>query len=413
MKPQVMSTPRDHLLKIFRSAVSAVHGTPCVERFLTARHIQGEVFVLAVGKAAAAMVQGAHNVLGEQLRRVLLVTKSGYLTPEIRDIPGMTVIEAGHPVPDEASLRAGRAMLDFIASTPGNAQLLFLISGGTSSLLEILPQGISLSELQRANQWLLGSGLDIHAMNALRKQLSCIKGGRLSAHLQGRSALQVLVSDVPGDNPADIGSGLLVPQENESIPASMWPGWLQVILKYSPPLVADPSDFLNIETHIVASLTHALGAAALESKELGYKLQLHTKPLTGDAVSVGRWLAGVLIDNPSGVHIWGGETTVEVPPDHGRGGRNQHLALAVAEIISGRNDVFILAAGTDGSDGTGEAAGAVVDGGTVSRGALAGLNVADCIRRADAGSFLEKSGDLVKTGPTGTNVMDLVIGMKV
>lgn len=408
-----MSIPRDDTLKIFRGALAAVHGMACVERFLAVRRLTGNVHAIAIGKAAGAMLDGARGALGEQqLRSALLITKPGHVMPGMKDIPGVTVIEAGHPVPDEASLRAGQAVLDFIAALPGDAQLLFLISGGASSLVEVLPQGVSLDDLRRVNRWLLGSGWDIHRMNALRKRLSCIKGGRLAAHLRGRRVMQLLISDVPGDRPADIGSGLLVADEESPIVAAALPTWLQAMLMYSPPQVADPSCFLHIETHLIASLDHALGAAALETKKLGYKLQVHTERIRGDAASAGRRIAGVLIDGPPGVHIWGGETTVVLPPNPGRGGRNQHLALAAAEMLANRNDVWLLAAGTDGSDAAEGDSGALVDGGTILRGALKCMNAADCLRRADAGSFLEGSGDLISTGPTGTNVMDMVIGVK-
>lgn len=408
-----MSTPSDDALKIFRGALAAVNGMACVERLLAVRRLRGDVYALAVGKAAEAMYQGARSALGGQLRGSLLVTKPGHVQPEMKDVVGVTVIEAGHPLPDEASLQAGQAMLDFIAATPEDAQLLFLISGGTSSLVEVLPPGVSLDDTRRVAEWLLASGLDICAMNAVRKRLSCIKGGRLAAHLEGRSVLQVLISDVPGDSPADIGSGLLEPEEEAYINVSELPAWVQELLKHSPPQVMDPSYFADIETHVVASLDHALGAAALETKKLGYKMQVHTERLSGDAALVGQRLASVLIDSPPGVHIWGGETTVALPTNPGRGGRNQHLALAAAEILSNQNNIWLLAAGTDGSDGAGDDAGALVDGGTILRGTLKCLNAAECLRRADSGSFLEMSGDLITTGPTGTNVMDMVIGVKV
>jgi glycerate 2-kinase len=407
-----MSTPRDDILTIFRSAVAAVHGTACVERFLAVRRLQGEVYALALGKAAEAMLQGARAALGEQLRSALLVTKPGHVTRAIKGIADVTVLEADHPVPDVDSLRAGQALLDFIAATPADTQLLFLISGGTSSLVEVLPSGVSLKDLQRLNQWLLGGGLDIHDMNVLRKRLSCIKGGCLAGYLHGRNVLQVLISDVPGDNPADIGSGLLVPEEDGNVSGAALPDWLQVLLQHSPPSARNPSCFHGIETHVIASLDDALAAAALETRKLGYKLQVHTERLSGDAALVGRRLAGVLVDDPSGVHLWGGETSVELPANPGRGGRNQHLALAAAELLAQHNKVWLLAAGTDGSDGTGADAGALVDGGTIMRGKMKNMNATDCLRRADAGGFLEQSGDLISTGPTGTNVMDMVIGMK-
>jgi glycerate 2-kinase len=140
---------------------------------------------------------------------------------------------------------------------------------------------------------------------------------------------------------------------------------------------------------------------------------VHSERLCGDAAAAGRRLAAELLDGPASVHIWGGETGVELPANPGRGGRNQQLALAAAEVLAGHDKVWLLAAGTDGSDGPGEDAGAVIDGGTLARGELDGLNAAACLHRADAGSFFEASGDLISTGPTGTNVMDLVIGLKV
>ena len=407
-----MSIPRADILAIFRGALAAVHGTACVERFLAVRSRWGEVHAVAVGKAAAAMLEGARGTLGERLHRALLITKPDHVPLGVKDIPAIAVIEAGHPVPDAASLRAGQALLDFIAATPREAQLLFLISGGTSSLVEVLPQGVSLDELRRFNQWLLGSGLDIRAMNVLRKRLSCIKGGRLAGYLRGRDVLQLLISDVPGDHPADIGSGMLMPEEEVQMPAVALPSWLLALLKDSPPRMTDPSWFLHIETRLVATLDEALAAAASETRKLGYELEVHRERLSGDAALAGRWLAGSLIDAPPGVHIWGGETSVPLPSEPGRGGRNQHLALAAAEVLAGRKDVWLLAAGTDGGDGAGQDAGALVDGATILRGTIKHMNAADCLRRADAGSFLEKSGDLIRTGPTGTNVMDMVIGLK-
>lgn len=408
-----MSNPRADLLKIFHSALAAVHGAACVERFLSARLLTGTVHAVAIGKAAGAMLEGAHAALQEQLRAALLITKHGHVIPGSERRAGVTVLEAGHPLPDERSLQAGRALLDFIAAVPDDAQLLFLISGGASSLVEVLPPGVGLDDLRRVNRRLLGSGWDIHRMNGLRKRLSCIKGGRLAAYLRGRRVIQLLISDVPGDRPADIGSGLLAADEESRIVDSALPPWLQTLLKSSASPMTDISCFSNIETHIIASLDQALAAAEREAERLGYAAHVHYERLSGDAAATGRRLAGELFDGPASMHVWGGETTVELPAHPGRGGRNQHLALAAAEVLAERDKVWLLAAGTDGSDGPGEDAGAMVDGGTLSRGALAGLNAADCLRHADAGSFLEESGDLINTGATGTNVMDLVIGLKV
>jgi len=357
-------------------------------------------------------LQGARSALGEQLRRSLLITKAGHVQPQLKEITGITVIEAGHPYPDEHSLRAGQAMLDFIAATPPDAQLLFLISGGASSLVEVLPQGVGVDQARRACEWLLASGLAINDMNALRKRISRIKGGRLAAYLGDRSVLQLIISDVPGDSPADVGSGLLVPEDELQTSLPALPQWFRELLEYTPPPAMDPVHFVNIESHVAATLDDAMSAAALETKKMGYTLQVHTERLNGDALSVGRRLANELIAGVPGVHIWGGETTVVLPSHPGRGGRNQHLALAAAEVFAGHDNVWLLAAGTDGSDGEGEDAGALVDGGTVLRGAQQCLDAGKCLLYADAGTFLAASCDLITTGPTGTNVMDLVIGVK-
>jgi glycerate 2-kinase len=408
-----MSNPRADVLNIFHAALAAVHGTACVERFLTVRCLTGAVHAVAVGKAAGAMLEGAHAALGRRLRSALLITKPGHVPSGAARIAGVTVMEAGHPVPDESSLLAGRALLEFITALPGDAQVLFLISGGASSLVEVLPPGMGLEDLQRVNRWLLASAWDIHRMNALRKRLSCIKGGRLAAYLQGRHVLQLMISDVPCDRPADIGSGLLVAEEDSWIYDTVLPPWLRDLLKNSPSAPPDLSCFARIETHIVATLDQALAAAAQAAEKLDYATQVHSERLCGDAAAAGRRLAAELLDGPASVHIWGGETSVELPANPGRGGRNQQLALAAAEVLAGHDKVWLLAAGTDGSDGPGEDAGAVIDGGTLARGELDGLNAAACLHRADAGSFFEASGDLISTGPTGTNVMDLVIGLKV
>jgi glycerate 2-kinase len=406
-----MSNPRAVVLKLFHAALAAVHGATCVEGFLAARRLSGPVHAVAIGKAAGAMLDGARTALGGQLQSVLIITKRGHHRLETLRCAGETVMEAGHPVPDIGSLQAGQALLDFIAGLPGDAQVLFLISGGASTLVDVLPPGVNLDDLQRVNRWLLGSGWDIQRMNVVRKRLSCIKGGRLAAHLRGCRVLQLLISDVPDDNPADIGSGLLVADEGSQVVDALLPPWALALMARSPP--PDPSSFTRIETHVIASLDQALSTAARQAQALGYATQIHNERLSGDAAAVGRRLAAELLGGVEDVQIWGGETTVALPENPGRGGRNQHLALAAAEVLAKHANVCLLAAGTDGSDGPGQDAGAVVDGGTLARGGLDGLNAADCLRRADAGSFLEASGDLISCGATGTNVMDMVIGLKV
>jgi hydroxypyruvate reductase len=281
-------------------------------------------------------------------------------------------------------------------------------------LAEVLPPAMSLAELQQVNRWLMGSGWDIHRMNVLRKRLSAVKGGRLAAWLKGQRVVQLLISDVPGNDPVDIGSGLLIPDDGAAVEESSLPEWLHGLLRRIPPLpLPPPAAFAAVETHIIASLDQALSAAAEAARRRGYQVQCEGGRLYGEAAETGRRLARTLIDGAPGIYLWGGETTVSLPVMPGRGGRNQHLALAAAEVLAGHDKVWLLAAGSDGSDGPGADAGALVDGGTVARGELDELDAADCLRRADAGSFLAASDDLITTGPTGTNVMDLVIGLKI
>jgi glycerate 2-kinase len=176
--------------------------------------------------------------------------------------------------------------------------------------------------------------------------------------------------------------------------------------------VEKAADAAELDVNVIANLRMAREAAAREAEALGYEARVSHAFLSGDAENVGRRLALELQDAWPGVYVWGGEPSVCLPPQPGRGGRNQHLALAAANVIAGRDDIIFLSAGTDGTDGPGEDAGALVDGGTLGRGERDGFKAEACLRSADSGSLLEASGDLINTGPTGTNVMDLIIGLK-
>ncbi len=404
---------RDNLLAIYHAALQVVHGRVCVGKALKRQGVSGDVYVVAIGKAASAMFLGAADVLQQQIAKALVITKHGYADAEVT-AKGAHLIEAGHPTPDQQSLDAGQVLLNFIHTAPADAALLFLISGGASSLVELLPDEVTLADLQRVNQWLLGSGLDIHAMNQVRKSLSLIKGGRLARQLGGRRVRALLISDVPGDDPATIGSGLLAPERFLATTATVeLPAWISTLMArgVAAPL-ADDAIFKNITIEIIATLADAKRVAAEHGRKLGYEVYEHAGTLGGDAVLVARQLATALLNAPVGLHVWGGETTMQLPPAPGCGGRNQHLALVAATELSGCDNVLFLAAGSDGSDGPTDAAGGLVDGATVARGQVAGFDVNDVLARADAGTLLAASGDLVRTGPTGTNVMDLMLGLK-
>lgn len=399
-------------MEIFQAALSVVEGEAVVANWLQEHPMAAELSLLAVGKAAQSMADGAARVLGKRIHRALLISKHGHLNGLSCRRRGWEAIEAAHPVPDASSLHSGRRLLDFLAEADPRP-LLFLLSGGASSLLEVPVAGVDLDFLVRSNRWLLGSGLGIEQMNQVRKGLSRIKGGGLLAHLGEREVHALAISDVPGDDPAVVGSGLLVPAPEmaEQLAALVLPEWLRERLDAGMKRrIVSPSRVPSIE--ILANLKRAREAAASQAWELGYPVYQHETLLDGETATTGRRLAETLREGPWGVSIWGGETTVQLPPEPGLGGRNQHLALAAACVLAGSEACYLLAAGTDGTDGPTEDAGALVDGQTLRRASVEGFDAERALAAADAGPLLEASGDLITTGPTGTNVMDLVIGLK-
>ena len=399
-----LSRPRDLLLNVFQQGLAAVSGRHAVSAWLATHPLPGPFYLVALGKAADAMAAGALEEAGDRLAAGLVITRRGYLNTEAHRDPRVVALEAGHPLPDDQSLAAGRALELFLMQAPTDARFLFLVSGGTSSLVEAPVEGVGLEDLRRLYLWLLGSSLPISDVNRVRAALSRIKGGRLAQHLRGRSATLLLMSDVPGDVLSDIGSGLLLPGELRPLP-ELPPGFAKFPFQTAR---VDPSP--HVETHLVASNRLAREAVARSAHALGLTALIHDSLPSADAAQCGEAIARLMMEAPPALHVWGGETTVALPDHPGLGGRNQHLALAAARVLAGRQELFLLCAGTDGSDGVSDDAGALVDGGTLTRGEVAGYDADDCLRRADSGAFLEGSGDLIYTGPTGTNVMDLVIG---
>ena len=399
---------RADLLRCFRAGVARVEGAAVVAGYLRRHPPEGDWALVAVGKAAQSMALGAAGVLGARLHGGLVISKPGHLDRAWLEAAGLQGIEGGHPLPDAGSLEAGRRLLQFLTGLPQDRPLLFLVSGGSSSLVEVLPEGLELAQLQAVNRWLLGSGLPIQGINRVRRRLSRIKGGGLWRFLGRRPVTALLISDVLGDDPAVIGSGLLQPPRGPE-PGPQLPPWVEALLPEAgaPPVLPERPFVLEI----VATLQDARAAAADEAVRLGYPVRVNRAPINAAAETAGRRLALELVDSRPGLQIWGGEPTVVLPEHPGRGGRNQHLALAAATVIEGRDDVCFLSAGTDGSDGPGEDAGAVVDGGTLGRARRRGLDAGTCLRRADSGTLLAASGDLIRTGPTGTNVMDLMLGL--
>ena len=383
-----------------------MNGRSCVQAALQQQVFPDGVFLVAIGKAATAMSAGAMDAIGSHVTAGLVITRHGHKESSAYADPRIVSLEAGHPLPDEQSLAAGNALRLFMASAPADAHFLFLISGGASSLVEVLVEDVSLAKLRSLNRWLLASGLPIDAVNRVRTAFSQIKGGRLLRNLAGRNAELLLISDVPGNVPALIGSGLLLPAVPRSMPEL--PAQFSDLPRAAPPNI----DSGNVHTQIVATNHQAMQAVMAIAVSSGRQAYLHDLLPASDAADCGEEISSLLIDAPPGVHVWGGETTVKLPAHPGRGGRNQLLALAAARRIANEHGIHLLAAGTDGTDGNSSDAGALVDGGSINRGEEGGFDASDCLTRADANTFLEASGDLIYTGPTGTNVMDLVVALK-
>lgn len=400
---------RRHLLEIFQAAVESVNGRKVVRETLVSEQSSDPVAVIAIGKAAVDMALGVQDVLADQIQRGLVITKQGYADDGPRLHSVFTVMESEHPVPGPNSLLAGDALLDFCYALGDISKVIVCISGGTSSLVEVLPAGLMLQDIQELTESLLASGLDINRINAIRRKLSEIKGGRLAARLKGRDVFAYYISDVPDDDITVIGSGLLAAKRE---PASALGNDLFQLPHMPIQLPADSPVFENIHHRIVANLDQAKQAAAKAAKESGYEVHLHDTFLDQNVEAVAKKISDSLKTAPPGLHIWGGETVVELPENPGRGGRNQQLALLMAKEIKGSKDLTVLVAGTDGTDGVTDDAGALVDGATIERGETEGRNADEDLQEANSNAFLEASGDLVTTGPTGTNVMDLLIAYK-
>ncbi len=411
--------PRKILLDCLRAALVAVDARRAVQQELTQRPLHGPWHLVAVGKAAAAMAQGAVAALDSQIAGGVIVIPVEHLPagfdPATR---GLHVTYGSHPLPDEASLVAGQLVADFVTGLDARAQVLFLVSGGASSLVDWLVPGASLADLQALNRWALQSGASIAQVNAVRRRISRLKGGGLARLAHGRRTQALMISDVPGDDPRIIGSGLLhaFPDGHSPEPGpAMLPPELRDLLARihsSPKAIADVPE---VPVRIVASLRSACHAAAAAARAQGLKGSVVRARLEGDAAELGARFVAALARRPAGiVQVRGGESTVRLPAQPGRGGRNQHLALAAALELERRelHAASLLAAGTDGIDGASSDAGALVDDGTCQRGRDAGCDPVVSLARADSGTFLEAAGDLLHTGPTLTNVGDLVLGLR-
>jgi hydroxypyruvate reductase len=368
-------------------------------------HWEGRVVVLALGKAAPAMARGAEQALGATGLEGIVVTN------HLGDVPkGMELIVAGHPVPDKRSLAAGEALLEMASGLQTEDVAIVLISGGGSALAEAPVAGLNLADIAATNETLLRSGADIVATNTVRRKLSRLKGGGLAAAIAPARLITLAISDVVGDHPEAIASGPTVESADAADAAMGIVDSLGIAGDLPTAVVAaldaeaaSPVVLPQQEYTIVAGAATAAHAAAEEAERRGVAATVVTTRLTGEAAEA----AGEVLELAGpGLSVAAGETTVTVSGD-GIGGRNHEAALTAATIIDGRKGVWFLAAGTDGVDGTADAAGAIVDGGTIARSRAAGLDAGLALERNDSGSFFRGLGERIITGPTGTNVGDI------
>ncbi len=388
-----MQAARQLLLDLFEAGLVAVRGRTVTRNAIVMAPVGSRlrqllagrsVGLFAVGKAAADMALGAHDALGEQISSAVIITRADYAVGIERTLPFATVVESAHPVPDARSLAAGQLLCHSLTQLDRNCLPLFLISGGASSLVEVLCPGVSLEELQRCNEQGLAAGIGIDELNVRRAQLSQLKAGGLTALLAGRPAVALFISDVPGDQPEVIGSGLLAPSPQGDA----------------------------VCRQVIANAELARQSVVAAGRGRGLRVREFIDRFSTDALSVAKHCVEAARASDAQLLVWCGESTVRLPAQPGRGGRNQQLALAAAIHLDGSDDLFLLAAGTDGSDGNSDDAGALVDGGSCARMRLHGADPQASLVKADAGTALAIAEDLISTGPTGTNVGDLVIALR-
>ncbi|HOW81930.1 MAG TPA: glycerate kinase [Spirochaetota bacterium] len=439
-----MIDPADDLKAIYTAAIDAVDPFNAVKSHLL---MQGRklalvdrgagiasydlsayerIFIVGAGKATAPMASAVETILGDRITGGCICVKYGYT----RRLGRIETIEAAHPVPDENGVRAAARIMDVLHGARENDLVISLISGGGSALLPYPSGSITLDEKRATTQLLLKSGASIHEINAVRKHLSRVKGGNMARAAYPATVINLMISDVVGDRMDVIASGPFVPDN------SRFADGLAIIEKYSlrPSVPASVIDYLergasgledenpgggsgifkNVRNLIVASNIMACEAARAEAIKRGYNSLILSSLVEGDTADAAFWhsrIAKEIVQSgnpvpPPACIISGGETTVRVKGG-GLGGRNMEFALQSAFFIDGVDNVLVASIGTDGSDGPTDAAGACARGSTVRTASGLGLSVRDYLDRNDSYHFFERLGDLIITGPTNTNVMDI------
>jgi len=429
--PSSERQPRRDALRIFRAALRAADAGAAIRRHVRLAGSKlsvdsraydlrrfDRIFVIGAGKASAAMALALEKLLGRRITGGLINVKYGHSAPLRR----IEVNECGHPVPDDNGVRGARRIAGMARDADERDLVICVISGGASALLPLPAAGVTLRQKQDITRRLIACGASIHEINAVRKHLSAVKGGQLARLCQPATLISLLLSDVVGDDPDVIGSGPAVPDRStvadarEVLARHRIPAPAALRTAAETPKPGDPI-FDRVQNVIIASNRAALAAAAREARARGYRTLILSTMIEGETKEVARVHAAIAKEivasgNPlraPACVISGGETTVALGDHAGKGGRNQEFALSAAIDIAGLSSVVVLSAGTDGSDGPTDAAGALADGWTLQRSRSAGLDARGALSRHDSWNFFESLGDLIRTGPTGTNVMDVRI----
>lgn len=430
---------RKHALQIFKAGLQAVDPVEAITRHVTLNdHVlrisdrqfnlkdYDRILVVGAGKAVAPMAKALEDLLGHHIADGIVVVKDEHGLP----LKKIKLREASHPIPDARGVRGTEEILSLVEKAGQRDLVICLISGGGSALLIAPVQDISLEDKQNATKLLLACGATIHEFNAVRKHLSRAKGGRLAQMAYPATVTSLILSDVVGDDLDVIASGPTVPDSSTFDDAEqilkgydIWDQLAPTVRNHLEKGISgqiedtpksDNAAFQKCSQVLVGTNLQALEAAGQEAQQLGYLPLILSSKVEGEAREVAKFYTAIAKEilssenpmEPPVCVLAGGETTVTLTGE-GRGGRNQEFALAAALTIAGLGNVVVLSGGTDGTDGPTDAAGAIADGATVARAIEKGLEPRDFLRRNDSYNFFQKLEDLLITGPTRTNVMDI------
>ncbi len=408
---------KQEAITIIEESIKNVLPQKAVEKALANKKFNGNIIVIAIGKAAWTMAKAAKNILGASVKKGIVVTKYEHSQGEIE---GFEIIEAGHPVPDENSVLGTNRAVEAVRGLSKKDQVIFLVSGGGSALFEKPAEGLTLLDIKNVTGDLLKSGADIIEINTIRKRLSDVKGGKFAALCAPAQVYSIVLSDVIGDRLDSIASGPAYPDSSTAEEA------LDIVKKYNLQFnealmnalrKETPKALDNVETVITGSVSELCRAVAENAEKLGYTPYILSSTLECEAKEAGKFISSMAREvrngnlygiNPPCALITGGETTVKIQ-GNGLGGRNQELALTAAKGIAGLENTLIFSLGSDGTDGPTDAAGGMVDGKTVEKLSKLGMDCDKILDNNDSYHGLKAVDGLIMTGATGTNVNDVMV----